>query len=160
MFTLLSFLVLLFAGRKLAWDPLIAGLDSREMRINQAYQSAKDARSRVEHLIREYDALLDGFALDQAGYWHDVGHAEVLHRLGFIDRRAWLDALSSRCIGAHLHDVIGLGDHRAPGDGDVEWGYVVTGVQHLPGYTLEINQHQPDELVSAAPAFLESVGLR
>jgi sugar phosphate isomerase/epimerase len=108
----------------------------------------------------EYDALLEGFALEQAGYWHDVGHAEVLHRLGFIDRHAWLDALSSRCVGAHLHDVVGLGDHRAPGDGDVSWGYVVAGLRHLPAYTLEINQHQPDELVSAAPAFLESVGLR
>jgi F-type H+-transporting ATPase subunit b len=59
-FTLLAFLVLLFAGRKLAWDPLIAGLDSRERRINQAYQSAKEARAQVEHLIREYDARIAG----------------------------------------------------------------------------------------------------
>jgi F-type H+-transporting ATPase subunit b len=59
-FTLLAFLFLLFAGRKLAWDPLIAGLDSRERRINQAYQSAKEARAQVEHLIREYDARIAG----------------------------------------------------------------------------------------------------
>jgi hypothetical protein len=31
---------------------------------------------------------------------------------------------------------------------------------HLASYTLEINQHQSDELVKAAPGFLESVGLR
>lgn len=108
----------------------------------------------------EYDLLLDGLVPEQAGYWHDTGHAEVQHRLGFIDRHAWLDALSSRCIGAHLHDVDGIGDHRAPGDGDVEWGYIAAGVGHLPGYTLEINQHQPDERVAGAPAFLASVGLR
>ncbi|MBI2765379.1 MAG: sugar phosphate isomerase/epimerase [Chloroflexi bacterium] len=108
----------------------------------------------------EYDMLLNGFSTEEAGYWHDVGHAEVLHRLGFIDRYAWLDALSPRCVGAHLHDVRGLGDHRAPGDGDVDWGYLTRGLAHLPAYTLEINQHQPDGRVATAPAFLESVGLR
>jgi len=108
----------------------------------------------------EYEVLLDGLSLEQAGYWHDTGHAEVLHRLGFIDRRAWLDALSQRCIGAHLHDVLGIGDHRSPGDGDVDWGYITEGLQHLPKYTLEINQHQPDEQVVGAIGFLASVGLR
>lgn len=108
----------------------------------------------------EYDQLLDGLVPEQAGYWHDVGHAEVLHRLGFIDRHAWLDALSARCVGAHLHDVSGIGDHRSPGDGDVDWGYITRGIEHLPRYTLEINQHQPDEQVVGAIGFLESVGLR
>jgi sugar phosphate isomerase/epimerase len=107
----------------------------------------------------EYDILLDGLALGQAGYWHDTGHVEVLHRLGFVDRHAWLDALSARCIGGHLHDVLGIGDHRSPGDGDVEWGYITAGLKHLSQYTLEINQHQPDERVRGARAFLESVGL-
>lgn len=108
----------------------------------------------------EFDFLLEGLSLAEAGYWHDVGHAEVLDRLGFIDRYAWLDALSQRCIGAHLHDVSGIGDHRSPGDGDVDWSYITKGLKHLPKYTLEINQHQPDEQVSGAPAFLAGVGLR
>lgn len=108
----------------------------------------------------EYEPILDGLALEQAGYWHDTGHAEVLHRLGFNDRHEWLSRLSPRLVGAHLHDVIGIGDHRAPGDGDVEWDYIVEGVQHLPAYTLEINQHQTDEKVKGAVAFLEGVGLR
>jgi sugar phosphate isomerase/epimerase len=108
----------------------------------------------------EYELLLDGFVGEQAGYWHDVGHAEVLHRLGFIDRHAWLDRLSSRAIGAHLHDVSGIGDHRAPGDGDVDWGYITRGLGHVPSFTLEINQHQSDERVRGAIGFLEGVGLR
>lgn len=111
-------------------------------------------------LVDEYEALLDGLSLEEAGYWHDVGHAEVLHRLGFVERRTWLDAHAKRCIGAHLHDVLGIGDHRTPGDGDVRWDYVVAGVGNLPRYTLEINQHQSDAQVSRAPAFLERIGLR
>ncbi len=110
-------------------------------------------------LVDEYEELLDGLILEQAGYWHDVGHAEVLDRLGFVDKRAWLDAHSTRTIGAHLHDVLGIGDHRSPGDGDVDWSYIVEGLRHLPRYTLEINQHQPDERVAEAVGFLEGVGL-
>ena len=108
----------------------------------------------------EYEQVFEGLAPEQAGYWHDAGHAEVLHRLGLIDRHSWLDGWSGRLVGAHLHDVIGLGDHRAPGDGDVDWEYIVAGVGHLPAYTLEINQHQPDEKVRGAIAFLEGIGLR
>ncbi|MCC7364760.1 MAG: sugar phosphate isomerase/epimerase [Dehalococcoidia bacterium] len=111
-------------------------------------------------LPEEYGIVLDGLDPAQAGYWHDTGHAEVLHRLGLVDRHAWFAANQGRVIGAHLHDVLGIGDHRSPGDGDVDWGYITEGLRHLPAYTLEINQHQPDELVAAAPAFLAKVGLR
>lgn len=108
----------------------------------------------------EYEPLLDSLVPEQAGYWHDTGHAEVLHRLGFLDRHEWLGRWSARCIGAHLHDVVGIGDHRSPGDGDVDWGYIVRGVGHLPAFTLEINQHQPDQRVAGAITFLEGIGLR
>jgi sugar phosphate isomerase/epimerase len=107
----------------------------------------------------ELDMLLDGLGPEEAGYWHDTGHAEVLHRLGFIDRNEWLTRWVGRLVGAHLHDVLGIGDHRAPGDGDVDWGYIVAGIKHLPAYTLEINQWQDDEKVRAALGFLQSVGL-
>lgn len=108
----------------------------------------------------EYELILDGFDPEEAGYWHDVGHAEVLGRLGLIDRREWLGRWSHRCIGAHLHDVLGIGDHRSPGDGDVDWSYVAEGVGHLPQVTLEINQHQPDDRVRSALEFLGGLGLR
>jgi len=108
----------------------------------------------------EYAALFDGYTVEQVGYWHDVGHAEVLDRLGFIDKKTWLARWRHRLVGAHLHDVLGIGDHRAPGDGDVDWRYVVEGVLGLDRFTLEINQHQPDAVVADAPRFLQRIGLR
>lgn len=134
------------------------------VRLAQPYSIAIGLENRYHyHEIphpAEYELLLEGLEPAQAGYWHDTGHAEVLHRLGLIDRHEWLDRWSSRCIGAHLHDVSGIGDHRSPGDGDVEWDYIVKGVGHLAAFTLEINQHQPDERVRGAVDFLAGIGLR
>ncbi|MEO8539181.1 MAG: sugar phosphate isomerase/epimerase [bacterium] len=107
----------------------------------------------------EYAALFEAFTPAQVGYWHDAGHAEVLDRLGFIDKTAWLNRWSGRLVGAHLHDVVGIGDHRAPRDGDVDWSYIVAGVAHLPAFTLEINQHRPDSSVRDAIGFLRGIGL-
>ena len=104
-------------------------------------------------------ALLDGFATDEAGYWHDTGHAEGLDRLGFLPHRAWFEALGARLAGAHVHDVRGVLDHRAPGTGDLDWAMVAAGLASLDVCTLEIDQREPDEAVRAARPFLASVGL-
>jgi sugar phosphate isomerase/epimerase len=107
----------------------------------------------------EAEYLLDDYAPDAAGYWHDVGHAEVLWRLGLVDKRAWLDTNKKRCIGAHLHDVDGIGDHRAPGNGDVEWDYIRDGLPATALRVFEINQTQPYADVCNAIPFLRERGV-
>ena len=62
-------------------------------------------------------------------------------------------------IGAHLHDVDGLADHRAPGHGDVEWDYVRRGLPKRALRVFEINQSQPPESVAAAIPFLRERGV-
>ena len=104
-------------------------------------------------------ALLADYPADRVGYWHDVGHAEVQWRLGYVDKRAWLDTLRSRTLGCHLHDVEGIGDHRAPGDGDVEWDYIAQGLPADALRVFEINQRQPEEAVAGAIAFLRERGV-
>ncbi len=103
--------------------------------------------------------LLDYYHEEFAGYWHDVGHAEVQARLGLVDKRLWLDTNGERCIGAHLHDVDGIGDHRAPGNGDVEWDYIAAGIPASALRVFEINQSQPPEAVAAAIPFLRERGV-
>jgi sugar phosphate isomerase/epimerase len=104
-------------------------------------------------------ALLADYTNDEAGYWHDVGHAEVQHRLGLIDRHAWFPRLTERTIGTHLHDVDGIGDHRAPGRGDVDWSYIAAGLPKTALRVFEINQYEPDEAVASAPGFLRERGV-
>jgi sugar phosphate isomerase/epimerase len=93
------------------------------------------------------------------GYWHDVGHAEVQHRLGLEDRERWFALLGSRLLGCHLHDMQGVVDHRAPGRGDVAWGYIARGVANAQVKTLEIDQREPQESLSAALTLLRREGV-
>lgn len=96
------------------------------------------------------------------GYLHDVGHAEVQHRLGLTDRTAWWDALGPRLAGLHLHDVRGLIDHRAPGNGDVDFAWLAARVRAANPEalrTLEIDQHEPDEDVARSLDVLAEGGL-
>ncbi len=110
-------------------------------------------------LPQEALELCADYPADLVGYWHDVGHAEVQARLGYVDKRAWLDTLKERTLGSHLHDVDGIGDHRAPGNGDVEWDYIAEGLPTAALRVFEINQHQPDEDVAGAIAFLRERGV-
>lgn len=103
--------------------------------------------------------LLAPYDNAQAGYWHDVGHCEVQARLGLIDRASWFPALSLRCIGSHLHDVNGITDHRAPGNGDVDWTYIAAGLQPTALRVFEIDQRQPDEAVAGAISYLQERGV-
>ncbi len=109
--------------------------------------------------VDEAHELLTGYPPDVAGFWLDVGHAEVLDRLGLVPRRRWLDELAPRCIGSHIHDVDGLADHRAPGRGTADWGHFAAKLpRHVPR-TLEINQRVPGNEIAASLPFLRERGV-
>jgi sugar phosphate isomerase/epimerase len=103
--------------------------------------------------------LLADYPPTVVGYWHDMGHAEVLDRLELVDKHRWLTELGDRCLGVHLHDVVGLKDHQTPGQGDADWEYVA---RYLPPTALrvcEINQHTPEEQVATAIPYLREQGI-
>jgi len=109
--------------------------------------------------LEEALELLAPYPPKVVGYWHDVGHAEVLSRLGLIRREGWLEALGSRVLGSHLHDVAGLGDHRAPGRGSVDWRYIAAGLPSEALRVLEVgHQASPEEVAEAVP-FLQERGV-
>ena len=107
----------------------------------------------------EAASLFADYPPELVGYWHDVGHAEVQWRLGLVDKRLWLDTNGARCLGTHLHDVDGIGDHRAPGNGNVEWDYLAAGIPASALRVFEINQSQSAEAVANAIPFLRERGV-
>jgi len=109
--------------------------------------------------IDEMLDMLRGYPHEVAGFWLDIGHAEVLDRLGLEYHHRWLNELASRCIGAHVHDIDGLADHRAPGHGDADWPhYAAMLPPHIPR-VFEINQRMPEDQVAAAIPFLRGRGV-
>jgi len=107
----------------------------------------------------EMVTLLADYPSSEAGYWHDVGHAEVWSRLGFAPHVRWFELLRSRLIGCHLHDVRGITDHRAPGNGTVDWELIRAGIPPEAARTCEIDQHEPEPLLAQAVQFLKERGL-
>jgi len=56
--TTLSFLIVLFLLRKLAWKPILDTLKERDDSIDQALKSAEEAKSEIEKLQASNDELL------------------------------------------------------------------------------------------------------
>ncbi|MGE3856698.1 MAG: sugar phosphate isomerase/epimerase family protein [Dehalococcoidia bacterium] len=113
-------------------------------------------------LPHELADLLAPYPAEVAGYQHDVGHAEVHHRLGVTDRSAWWDLLGDRLTGLHLHDVRGLTDHRAPGNGDVDFAWLAERIAAArPGAnrTFEIDQRESDEDTARGLVLLRDHGI-
>jgi len=110
-------------------------------------------------LLDELGRLLEAVGDERVGFWYDVGHAHTLERLGFLGHETWLQRYASRMIGVHLHDVIGLTDHQAPGSGEVDWGMVVN---YLPNDVIiracEFRHYVTAEQVVAGLQFLADKG--
>jgi sugar phosphate isomerase/epimerase len=103
--------------------------------------------------------LIADYPPDVVGFWLDVGHAEVLERLGLLPHDRWLNELGDRCVGTHVHDVDGLLDHRAPGHGTADWPHYAAKLPpHIPR-VCEINQKESEERVENAIPYLRSVGV-
>jgi sugar phosphate isomerase/epimerase len=86
---------------------------------------AVESRSRFEDMPteREMIALQEHFSENPwVGYWHDFGHVQLKHNLGLLDHEEWLEKISTRIIGGHVHDVEWPArDHRVPFSGTLDY---------------------------------------
>ncbi|MDP8958299.1 MAG: sugar phosphate isomerase/epimerase [Actinomycetota bacterium] len=103
--------------------------------------------------------LLADYPPGLVGYWHDTGHLEVQGRLGLLDRQEALDSLGARILGTHLHDVQGLRDHRAPGNGESDWAYIARALPPAAVRTFEISGDEPETFIQGAIGFLARCGI-
>jgi sugar phosphate isomerase/epimerase len=104
--------------------------------------------------LDEMAKLLSESDRNSVSYWHDMGHAEVQQRLGFVPHEEWLSRFKDRMLGIHLHDVLGITDHYCPGRGDVNWSLIA---KYLPQGVIkvcEIGEWNDAEYLYQAVPFL------
>ncbi|HEV7401393.1 MAG TPA: sugar phosphate isomerase/epimerase family protein [Chthoniobacteraceae bacterium] len=90
---------------------------------------------------REMLAVMGEFNLPNVGYWHDFGHVQVKHNLGYLDHLEWMTAIAPRLVGCHLHDTQWPGrDHQPPFTGDVPYDALLA---LLPKETLFVFEMSP-----------------
>jgi sugar phosphate isomerase/epimerase len=74
------------------------------------------------------------------GYWHDAGHGAKLAYAGFVRTHSdYLDRCGERLVGMHIHDTRGPRDHRAPGQGDTDFGMLAGYLKESTIRTLELH---------------------
>ena len=106
----------------------------------------------------EMEILLDLAGPEDLGMIYDVGHAEVLDRMGFIPNLNWLERFSQRIIGAHLHDVIALTDHQIPGMGEINFKTIAPYLPDQAFRTCEFHTKYSSAEVLAGMNFLAEQG--
>ena len=109
--------------------------------------------------VDEMAELLSEVPLAPVGYWHDIGHAEVQQRLGFGSHEEWLSRFAHKMIGIHLHDVLGVSDHYAPGKGDVNWEMVAKNLNPGIVKVCEIGQWNDEGQLEGVVSFLRRAGI-
>ena len=107
----------------------------------------------------EMAELLGEVPRDLAGYWHDVGHAEVQQRLGFAFHEDWLSRFRGRMVGIHLHDVRGISDHHAPGKGYMDWEMIARYLPQGIVKVCEIGEWNDEEQLQGVVEFLQRKGI-
>ncbi len=105
--------------------------------------------------MEELLALADSSRL---GYIYDVGHAQALDRMGFLEHEDWLKRFSSRMFGTHLHDVRGADDHWPPGMGEIDFTKIAGYLPADAFRTLEIHGRHTLEQVQNGLKVLEQAG--
>ncbi len=100
---------------------------------------------------REMLVVLDQFDAPTAGYWHDFGHVQVKHNLGFLDHVEWMQKVAPRLIGCHLHDTKWPGrDHMAPFDGAVEYDRLMPMIPQDMLFVFEMSPRRTKEEITTS----------
>ncbi|MBV9128263.1 MAG: sugar phosphate isomerase/epimerase [Verrucomicrobia bacterium] len=118
-----------------------------------------ESRHSYEEVPTENElvALLDELNCPHVGYWHDFGHVQVKHNLGFLDHHDWLRAIRGRLFGCHLHDTAWpMTDHRVPFAGGVEYDRLVPLLPENTYFVYELHPRQPADAVRTSLARWQS----
>ncbi len=109
-------------------------------------------------LPEEMQTILDNVDRSTVFYWHDVGHAHDLELLGFSKQQDWLRAFRRHIVGMHLHDAVGLQDHKVAGAGEIDLDAVRSQVPEEALRVCEFASPASPEDVEAGYNYLKRLG--
>ena len=112
-----------------------------------------ESRHSFEEIPSEREMLevMDEFDVPAVGYWHDFGHVQVKHNLGFLDHVEWMEEIAPRLIGCHLHDTQWPGrDHMPPFTGDVDYDSLLALLPKDTLFVFEMSPRRTAEEISLA----------
>lgn len=105
----------------------------------------------------EFQIIFDRYKTKKIAYWHDVGHAFILEKLGFMPQHAMLEKYAHRLCGIHLHNIKNLTDHQAPMDGDFDYKALKPYLNDDIIKVLEIHGHVTPEAIQKSVVYLEGL---
>ncbi len=144
-------------------------LDAVIKSMHEIIEYAKSVKMSIglENRYRYYDIpVLDemGLLLDLChepwyGFQYDMGHAQTLSALGLQDHEEWLGKFGHRIVAIHMHDVIGITDHQAPGFGDIDFSMVAKYIPEDAYRTLEVGPQATQQDLIQGMELLVSKGI-
>ncbi len=114
------------------------------------------------HEIPDFDEIgliLERFFGGSLGYWHDVGHAHVQEKLGFVRPGALLGSYRSMLVGVHIHDANGIDDHWAPGSGEIDFYALKENLVPAPMKILEVHKKSSRNQLLSGRDMLAGIGI-
>lgn len=109
--------------------------------------------------FEEIGLILDRFSGGSLRYWHDVGHAYVQEKLGFMEPGALLRSYRSMLLGVHVHDVHGTEDHWAPGSGEIDFQALKENLRTVQIKVLEVHKKSSRNRLVFGLNMLRTIGL-
>jgi sugar phosphate isomerase/epimerase len=104
--------------------------------------------------LEEIKIILKEFEGSNIRYWHDIGHAVVQERLGICPQKDLIINFLDDMIGIHIHDVKGIEDHLAPGEGELNLGDILKDIKKEVIKVLEVHKKAKKEnLIKAKNMF-------
>ncbi len=104
--------------------------------------------------LEEAKIILQEFKGSNIRYWYDIGHAVVQERLGICSQKDLIINFSNAMIGVHIHDVKGIEDHLAPGEGELDLSNMLRDIKKEVIKVLEVHKKAKKEnLIKAKNIF-------
>lgn len=107
--------------------------------------------------MEEIGIILGAIKDSNLYYWHDVGHAQVWENLGLCTHLDFLRNYNKRMIGIHLHDIIGIKDHKAPLEGSFDFNILKPFIHRDLLFVLEPHQPATQDEIKKAVMYLENL---